>query len=117
MFPGHIKKTALVWPAGFIEYIFMPFGLRNSLASFQRFMDNLLADLPFVCNYVDDILVPSNGIHEHVEHLKIIFERLAKHGLTLNSDKCEFGVTETTFLSHRLKHNVFTPTDERVQLF
>ncbi|WP_165480168.1 reverse transcriptase family protein, partial [Clostridioides difficile] len=56
-----IPKTAITTPFGLFEYIRMPFGLRNSAQTFQRFIDNVLRPLEFVYVYLDDILVASKS--------------------------------------------------------
>ena len=52
-----VPKTAIITPFGLYEYIFMPFGLKNTAQSFQRLMDRLLADIPHAFVYLDDILL------------------------------------------------------------
>ena len=52
-----IQKTAVTTSFGKYEWLYMPMGLRNSGASFQRLMDNLFRDLDCVFNYLDDILI------------------------------------------------------------
>jgi hypothetical protein len=68
-----IAKTAIITPFGVFEYLFMPFGLRNAAQTFQRFMDSLLKHPPFVFCYLDDIIIASNSLEEHIEHLRQIF--------------------------------------------
>jgi hypothetical protein len=64
-----IAKTAIITPFGLFEYLFMPFGLRNAAQTFQRFMDSILKHLPFVFCYLDDIIIASHSLEEHIEHL------------------------------------------------
>ena len=73
-----IEKTAVITPFGLFEYLMMPFGLRNSGATFQRFMDDIFRDLDFIFVYMDDILVFSNTNEQHVIHLEKIFKILEK---------------------------------------
>ena len=47
-----IPKTGIITPFGLYEYIFMPFGLKNAVQSFQRLMDRLLADIPHTIIYL-----------------------------------------------------------------
>ncbi|KAL4082975.1 hypothetical protein QTP88_028305, partial [Uroleucon formosanum] len=54
----------------------------------------------FVRVYLDDIVVFSNITDEHQCHLDKVLERLQRHGLTCNSEKCRFGATEISFLGH-----------------
>ena len=86
-----IKKTAVCTPFGLIEFLFMPFGLKNATQTFQRYMDSIFRDVDFVYCYIDDIIVMSETPQQHLQHLRIIFEKLRQHGLTINANKCVFG--------------------------
>ena len=59
-----IPKTAVTNPFGRFEFLTMPFGLRNAASTFQRFIDEVVQDLDFVYNYIDDILVASASLEE-----------------------------------------------------
>jgi hypothetical protein len=72
------------------QWKFLPFGLKNAPAEFQRVMDKILAGLHFVRCYIDDIVVYSDTVEEHEQHLKEVFERLVAHGLKLHPGKCKF---------------------------
>jgi hypothetical protein len=68
-----IEKTAIITPFGLFEYLFMPFGLTNAAQSFQRLMDKLFRHLPFVFTYLDDHLIASLTLEEHLLHLQQFF--------------------------------------------
>ncbi len=87
-------KTAFRFDGQLYEFVRMPFGLAMAPVSFVRLMDMVFADLPFVGCYIDDVIIFSKTEKEHVAHVAAVFERLAKAGLRLNKDKCEFGVAE-----------------------
>jgi hypothetical protein len=74
---------------GLYEYLVMPFGLTNTLASFQRWMNEVLSDyLDIFCiAYLDDILIYSDNIETHWKHVKIILKRVEEVGLTLKASK------------------------------
>ena len=74
-----IHKTAITTPFGMYEFIRMPFGLRNSAQTFQRFINEVFNGLNFVFTYVDDILIASKDEKEHIIHLRQVFERLYNH--------------------------------------
>ncbi|GFX32467.1 retrovirus-related Pol polyprotein from transposon opus [Trichonephila clavipes] len=65
----------------------MSFGLRNAPSTFQRFINEVLFGLEFVFLYLDDILVASENEEHHKTHLKLVFDRLQKHGLRVNISK------------------------------
>ena len=98
--PADIPKTAITTPFGLFEYVRMPFGLRNAAQTFQRFIDQVLRDLPFCYAYIDDILIASSSPEEHQQHLISVFERCKEFGVIINPSKCEFGVNHLTFLGH-----------------
>ena len=59
------KETTTIF-----EYLFMPFGLRNSKSTFQRFMNNMFMDMSHIFVYIDDILVFSESVEQHYKDLK-----------------------------------------------
>ena len=72
--PAHVKKTAIINPFGLFKFVRLPFGLKNAGMTFQRFMDRVLAGLPFVLVYLDDILVESPDRKTHLEHLRAVLQ-------------------------------------------
>ncbi|GFW35981.1 hypothetical protein TNCV_1928081 [Trichonephila clavipes] len=86
--PDDVHKSAIITPFGLFESTRMQFGLCNAAATFQRFIDEVLRNLPFVFAFVDDILVASSSPEEHLQHLQILFTRLQQYGLSLKPSKC-----------------------------
>ena len=84
------EKTAFMTPFGLMQCVMMPYGLKNSPPTFQRFMNHVLRDVPRVFVYVDDIIVYTDTYEEHIEILRMVLARLKEHGLILNSDKSHF---------------------------
>ena len=78
----------------------MPFGLKNTGATYQRAMVTLFNDMKHkeIEVYVDDMIAKSQGEDEHVVNLKKLFERLRKFQLKLNLAKCTFGATSGKLL-------------------
>ena len=104
--PSSQKKTAFVVPQGLYKFRVMPFGLTNAPGVFQRLMQRVLAGLnppdgpDFVSVYLDDVLVFSRSLQEHLEHLQAVIERLVKAGLKLKPAKCHFVRKELEYLGH-----------------
>ncbi|XP_061663933.1 LOW QUALITY PROTEIN: uncharacterized protein K02A2.6-like [Syngnathoides biaculeatus] len=113
--PSDVPKTAVITPFGLFEFLRMPFGLKNAAQSFQRLMDSVLRDLPFVFVYLDDILVASFSEDEHLMHLRDLFARLEQHGLIINPAKCAFGVPSIQFLGHLIDKNGAAPFPAKVE--
>ena len=113
--PADIPKTAIITPFGLFEFLRMPFGLRNSSQTFQRFIDQVLRGLDFVYAYIDDLLVASSSPAEHEEHLLLLFERLQAYGIVINASKCEFGKASLAFLGHTVDAAGIRATPEKVE--
>ena len=112
--PEDIPKTAITTPFGLFEFLRMPFGLRNAAQTFQRFMDQVLRGLSFAYAYIDDVLIASNSKEEHLEHLRLVFERLTTYGVVINPNKCLFGAPELDFLGHHISNKGITPLPSKV---
>jgi len=82
----------------------MPFGLSNAPAAFQQFMNDIFSDLlnMSVVIYLDNILIYSNNMSKHKQHVKEVLQRLRKHSLYANADKCEFHKTTMEYLGYIL---------------
>lgn len=97
-----ISKTAFSVENGHYEFVRMPFGLKNAPSTFQRVMDNILREhLGIRCLvYMDDIIVFSTSLQEHIINLSKIFETLRKYNMKIQLDKSEFLRKEVAFLGH-----------------
>lgn len=67
---------------------------------------------PFTIIYLDDILIASNTLEEHLYYVNYVLERLKRVGFKLNKDKCEFLKTEIRFLGHTLDRTKADMTDD-----
>ena len=91
--PGSQEKTAFVVPQGLYEFRVMPFGLSNAPAVFQRLMQKVLMGLnledgqAFVSVYLDDILIFSRTLEEHLDHLRAVLQRIVDASLKLKWPK------------------------------
>lgn len=72
----------------------MSFGLKNVGATYQCLMDKAFRHHIGRCMevYVDDMVVRSRSIKEHVRDLAEVFEQVRKYGMRLNPTKCTFEV-------------------------
>lgn len=111
-----VYKTAISTPFGLFHFLRMPFGLRNAGQTFQRFMNEVLKDLPFIFTYLDDILIASKNTDEHLLHLRKVFERLNAYGINIKPSKCVFGKTSLNFLGHHISVNGISPTEDRINI-
>ena len=100
------KKTVFFTSIGNYHYKVMLFGLKNARFTYQRMMIRMF-ELQLGKNievYIDDMVVKSKVVSEHVGDLKDIFEILRKHKLRLNASKCSFGVGPSKFLGYMVTH-------------
>ncbi|GBG73245.1 hypothetical protein CBR_g12963 [Chara braunii] len=115
--PRDRYKTAFKTRYGHFEWIVMPFGLTNAPATFQAAMTTEFLDVldrP-VLIYLDDILVYSRSLDEHLEHLRAILERLHIAKYKANRDKCEFAQQELEYLGHYVTPQGIRPLADKVQ--
>ncbi|KAL7297542.1 hypothetical protein TKK_0009902 [Trichogramma kaykai] len=112
-----IEKTAFTVENGHYEYIRMPFGLKNAPASFQRMMDKILMKYlyKFCFVYMDDIVIFSKSLQEHLQHIKLIFEELKQFNLKMQLDKSEFLRKEVPFLGHIITSDGIKPNPEKIK--
>ena len=118
--PGSQEKTAFVTPQGLFEFRVMPFGLTNAPAVFQRLMQRVLMDLnpaagpDWVVVYIDDVLVFSRTLEEHLHHLQRVITRLQEVGLKLKPAKCHFARDQVEYLGHLITPNGLKPNPKLV---
>ena len=98
-------KTAFVCHAGLYQYIRMPFGLKNAPASFQRTLDIILSGYKWksCLVYLDDVIIYSNTVEDHMRHVKAILGALKAAGITLKFSKCELFTDTVKYLGHIIK--------------
>lgn len=89
-------------PFGLFEYNRMPFGLCNAPSTFQRLMQRLFGDqqCQSVLLYLDDIVVFSSSVEQHLMRLEVVLCRLEQQGLKAKLEKCSFFQKEVRYLGH-----------------
>ena len=112
--PEDVPKTAVCTPFGLFNYLYMPYGLKNAGATFQRYMDTLFANIPNVFIYLDDVLIASKDETEHCSDLQNVLKILSDNNLRLTPRKCQFFKTSLTFLGYEVSTDGIRPPTDRV---
>ena len=118
MHPEPREKTAFVTHNGLYEVNVMPFGLTNSGASFQRLKGHILRGLEyrFALIYIDDIIIFSKSIDEHLTRLEEGFRRLREADVKLNPKKCSFVKQRIEYLGHVVTPEGIFPDPGKVEV-
>ena len=118
MDPDSVHKTAFVTQNGQYQWRVLPYGLRNSPVTFMKAMHEVLRKHLFksCIVYVDDIIVYSRNMTEHLEHLKEIFSCILKAGLKLKPSKCKFAAAQVKYLGHILSQDGVRPNPEKTTI-
>jgi transposase InsO family protein len=115
---GEEWKTAFRTRYGLYEYLVMPFGLTNAPATCQELINNVLRvhlDRTVVA-YLDDILVYSRTLEEHIRHVTEVLECLRKADLRLKPEKCEWHKEEVEFLGFVVGRNGVKMSSKKIQV-
>ena len=91
------------------------FGVKTATSQFQRVMDSILSGIKSVMLRLDDILLAtSGGVTPHMEVIKQVFGRLAKHNVKLNGPKCQFVEAQVKYMGHILSKEGISPVKSKL---
>ena len=110
-------KTAFITKYGLYEYTKLPFGLCNAPSTFQRCMELIFRGLQWseLLIYLDDIIIFSKDIEEHLVRLDEVLGRLEKAGLKLKPSKCDLLKSEVLFLGHVVSKEGIQPNPKLIE--
>lgn len=106
--------TTFITPFGRFYFNRLPFGISSAPEHFQRRMGQVLSGQEGVVCHMDDVLIWGATQAQHDERLRAVMDRLRAAGITLNKDKCEFGVTQISFLGHTIGNNAVRPDKQKL---
>ena len=114
--PGSRWKTAFVTPWGLYEWVRIPFGLMNSPSAFQRHMEETLREYrdDFAAPYLDDVIVYSKSLNEHITHVEKVLDKFIEKGLKIGFDKCNFFQQQVKFLGRIVTSEGYRMDEESV---
>jgi hypothetical protein len=105
---------------GIYEWLRVPMGLKGAPSYFQQMMATvvLVALIHIICEvYLDDIIVHAKTELEFIDRLGQVFERFRKHKITLNPEKCRFGLTQIEYVGHVIdEHGMSFSTKKKEQI-
>ena len=108
-------KMAFVTPFGKYEFNMVPFELAQAPAYYQALINKVLKELhKFAVAYLDDIIIFSKN-EEHLEHLRIVFQRLKEAGFKLKRSKCDFVKMQIQYLGHLITSDGIQPLPEKLE--
>lgn len=109
------RYAAFVSPFGTYRPLMLSFGLKNAPYCFSSLMDRVLNGLSeFALPYLDDVAIFSNSWEEHIEHLRVVLNRLKEAGLTAKPAKCHLGCSEVSYLGHVVGRGRRRPSEIKV---
>ena len=95
----------------------MPFRLCNAPPTFQRLMQNCLGELnlTYYLIYLDDVIIFSETPEEHLQRMRVVFDRLQEHGLKLKPSKCDVFKSEINYLAHHVSQKGVLPSKKNLE--
>ena len=109
-------KTAFICREGLFKFTTMPFGLTGAPATFQRLMDIIMSGLTYeICLvYLDDIIVFSKTLEEHLSRLATVLDRIHSLGLKIKASKTHLLKRSVDLLGHVVSYRGIEPQQEKV---
>jgi len=110
------EKTAFITDSGLYHFNVLSFGLTNAPATFQRYMDAVLAGLKWnsLLVYIDDILIYSQTFADHLQDVRNVLDRLIEANLQLKPSKCSFFQKELLYLGHLVSADGIKPDPKKI---
>lgn len=111
------EKTAFATVDGLFQWRVLPFGLKNAVGIFSRFMARVVGSLRHSCVlvYIDDCLVYSKSFDDHLRDVGNLLDRLVEWGVELKQSKCFFFRTTVDFLGHRISDKGIAPDPKKIE--
>ncbi|XP_030851255.1 uncharacterized protein K02A2.6-like [Strongylocentrotus purpuratus] len=108
------RLCTFITPFGRYRFLRLPFGVCSAPEVFHKVVHNLFAHIPGVNTMMDDIVVWGSTQQEHDTRLKQVLDIAQKANLKLNRDKCEFNVSQMTFIGDVISEQGVQPDPKKV---
>lgn len=118
MHESSVKYTSFITPMGQYEYLRMPFGLTNAPRVFQRYVNHIFRSMIIedkILIYMDDLLIATRKMKEHLAILNETFELARHHKLKFRLDKCSFLYNSITYLGYTINENGIQPSVANIE--
>ena len=113
--PESRDVTTFVTHCGLYRYKRLMFGINAAPEIYQYEIHRVIQGIPGAANISDDIIVHAPTREEHDRRLRLVLSKLQSAGLTVNANKCQFGVSEMDFMGHRLTSKGLNPAKAKVE--
>ena len=114
--PKDRYKKVFTVPFEHYEWNVMPFGLKNAPSEFQNIMNDIFnAYTRFSIVYIDDVLIFSNSIEEHFQHLRIFQKLVRENGLVISASKIKLFQTKIRFLGFEIYQGTIKPIQRAIE--
>ena len=111
------EETAFTFHKGLFEFNVMLFGLTNAPAIFHELMDRVLEGVTeFSVAYLDDILIYSESLTDHLKHIQLVFDLSRKHNLHVKLKKCSFLKKEVNYLGFVINERGVQPEQNKINV-
>ncbi|XP_065079445.1 uncharacterized protein K02A2.6-like [Ochlerotatus camptorhynchus] len=100
---------------GLFQYNRLPPGVKSAPGAFQRIIDSMVAGIPGVNPYLDDILIAGRTKQEHDRSLYAVLEQIREYGFHLRLEKCRFALSQIKFLGHIVDKDGIRPDPSKTE--
>ena len=117
MHPEDKEKTSFMTSKVIYCYKIMPFGLKKAGSTNQRLVNMIFADKigRTMEVYIDDMLIKSLEVEDHISHLQQAFSTLRKYNMKLSPAKCSFGASSGKFLGYIVTHRGIEANPDQIR--
>ena len=115
--PNSRKYTAYTLKKGRFQYKTLPMGITNAAPTFQRNMEMVFKGLLWKCCivYIDDVIIYSRTLKEHLQSLNEVFKRLKQYNMVIKPDKCFLFKKEVEYLGHVVGRGQVKPAEHNIR--
>lgn len=113
---GDEMKTTCVTCYGSYEFLMIPSRFTNGPITFCNLMNDVLYDFlnDFLVVYLDDIAIYSKTFEKHMNHFRLVFQKLREHIIHVKKEKYKFVQRQIIFLGHKIREGLIKMDEVKV---